>query len=137
MVREWLSWPTNIFTALPQGNLLLSCREVGWARQQLLRAALLAALSLREARLIVHGFPWTANGFREELLEAPGEVLLSNGPRLQESDVVLARTDAPGAEKLSARFLRGDALGEEHIQLLGSGEAMVIYGEGAVCTRWN
>lgn len=136
VVREWFSWPTNIFGSLPQGNLLLSCRDGGWPRQQLLRAALLAALSLREARLIIHGYPWSAEGFGDVLPETAAQILLSNGPRLQESAVVLTRSAAPAAAKLAAQFLSGDALREEQMQLLRTGEALVVQGKEAIYARW-
>ena len=50
-LREWVEWPTKSFDGLPESALFFACKETGWDREQLLRAVLLAALSIEGARL--------------------------------------------------------------------------------------
>jgi hypothetical protein len=134
-LREWLEWPANRFKILPAGALFFACRGTGWARRQLLRAVLLAAVQVKEARLVVHGFPWSAAG--ANLLPAERPVVLSNGPLLAESTVLLVESQAPAAAALARRFSGDDPRMTEWLQLLGSGEAFLVTGKQAYPVSWH
>lgn len=137
VLREWLSWPTNIFTGLPEGVLLLACRRAGWGREQLLAAAALAALSFPEARLVLHGFPWSASGFTAADFEDIKQLVASNGPCMQECTVVLTRSGPQTAQKLARRFLGDDVLAEENLQILEEGSGIVVHGGQGIPVQWQ
>lgn len=134
-LREWLEWPVNRFDILPTGALFLACQDTSWARQQLLLAALLAALQVPGVRLIAHGLP--GKGLPLALLDSLPQLILSNGPLLPEATVVLTASHGSGLATLQRRFLAGDDRLGENLALLRSGEAMVL-GDGApFFTTWQ
>lgn len=136
-LREWLSWPTNVFAALPEGALFLTCQDAGWGRQQLLVAVGLAAAALAETRLVLHGFPWAASGTAAADVAKERQVLVSNGPLLRRSTIVLTHAGPDAASKLARRFLSNDTLGEENLQLLREGEGMLVHRQASTFTSWR
>lgn len=137
LLREWLSWPTNVFGGLPEGALLLACRSTGWGRQQLLVSAVRAALALAETRFVLHGFPWAATTIVRADFAGAKQLFLSNGPLLNGSTVVLTNSERVAASKLAQRFLSGDALSEENLQLLRQGEGMIVRGPAITVASWR
>lgn len=133
--REWLSWPTNPFAGLPAGSLLFSCAGNDWSRWQLLQAVLLGALHIPDARLVLYGLPWKEIAPIE--LNAYEAMMLTNGPLLPLSTVVLAENHAQGAAVLARRFLQGNTLWQENLELLGRGEAIVVHGDEAIFAHWK
>jgi hypothetical protein len=131
-LREWLEWLDNRFEILPEGALFFSCKNLGWDRQQLLRMALLGAMQVKGVRLIVHGVPWeTAD------LTGQEQIVVSNGPRLSGSIVVLTECHAQGAAVLAGRFLGGNLQMRENLELLRKREGMVVTEEGVDFLSWN
>lgn len=134
VLREWLEWPTNRFDILPQGALFFACKGSGWDRRQLLQAVLLGAIQVPDVRLVVHGFPWSAEiGFRTPL---PSQAVVSNGPYLMDAQPLLVYCSAASARVLSERFLDGDPMQMEMIQLLRHGEGVIFTSNGPVMTSW-
>jgi len=134
-LREWLEWPANRFDILPEGALFFACKGTRWDRQQLLRAVLLGAIQVKDVRLIVHGFPWKT--IEPTLLGSPERIVVSNGPRVPESAVILTECHAQGSATLAARFLAGDSCLSEKLELLGRGEGILISGDDLFFTTWN
>jgi hypothetical protein len=134
-LREWLEWPTNPFEMLPEGALFFAVKGTDWARQQLLRAVLLGVLSVKGVRLIVHGFSW--KGPDVEALQGQEQLVVSNGPLLSHSTVILTESHPQGAAKLAGRFLDGDGLLSENLSLLVRGESIVIADGSVFFTTWN
>jgi hypothetical protein len=133
-LREWLEWPANQFEMLPEGALLFAVKGTGWARQQLLRAVLLGALSVKGARLIIHGFPW--KGPDLEALKGHDQMVISNGPLLPHGAIILTESHPQGVAKLAGRFLAGDDLLSENLSLLTRGEGIVIVNDNVLFTAW-
>lgn len=133
--REWLEWPANRFDILPDGALFFACRGSAWSRRQLLRAALLGAMQAAGARLVVHGFPWSS--LDAGLLPVERQILASNGPLFAEGVVLLAESRAPAADELARRFLGADELMAERLQLLGSGEALLVAERETCLVSWQ
>lgn len=135
-LREWLEWPTNRFNILPEGAFLFACRGSGWDRRQLLSGVLLAALSVPEARIIVHGFPWKM--ISPEEIQGYRQLVISNGPLLANSTIVLVENLPQHTAMLAERFLAGDAQLKENLILLGPGEGIVLtHGETIYATWWG
>jgi hypothetical protein len=134
-LREWLEWPTNQFDILPEGALFFAVKGTDWARQQLLRAVLLGVIQVAGARLIVHGFPWRA--FTMAHLENQEQTIVSNGPLLPGSTVVVTESHVQGAARLAVRFLGGDDLLSENLDLLGPGEGIGVYGKETFFATWG
>ncbi len=134
-LREWLEWPVNRFDILPSGALFLACQATSWARQQLLLAALLAALQVPGVRLIAHGLP--GKGLPLALLGSQEQLILSNGPLLPEATVVLTASHTLGLAVLQSRFLGGDGRLGENLALLQSGEAVVLVDGAPYFTTWQ
>ncbi|MFZ1399743.1 MAG: hypothetical protein WAS33_22755 [Candidatus Promineifilaceae bacterium] len=134
-LREWLEWPTSPFNILPQGSLFFACKGSGWDRQNLLRSVLLSALRVKGAFLIVHGFPWQK--VAEASLSRQANILLSNGPLLAESTVVLTESQAQAVSTLAHRFLGGDVCLSENLELLNRGESLIVSGKEVLFTTWN
>jgi hypothetical protein len=139
VLREWLEWsrPSQGLAGanLPGGALFFACAGRDWARQQLLRAALLGVMVVEGTRLIVHGFPW--EGFEIGELQRHDQLIVTNGPRLPGSTVLLVESHPQGAAALAQRFLPGDARLQEHLELLGLGEALILSEERLVYTSWQ
>ena len=151
-VRQWLEWPADRYAGLPEGVLIFSCKGMVWAQQQLLVAALLAALAAPGMRLALHRLPWEQRELEEELeleLEEEGEtggrgeggtkraVLVSNGPLLAGSLPVLTATWPQHAARLARRFLGDDPVLTEHLRLLTPGDAVVCHESGLYPTCWT
>jgi hypothetical protein len=138
-LADWLAWPANGYDILPAGALFFACRSESWAGQQLLRGVLLAALARPETRLVIHGFPWAAGDVEllvDDLQSPAGDrpVLVSNGPLLPDSTILLGQCSQVGAETLADRFLDADPLLVENLQLLGRHEVLVL-GDGSAGRR--
>jgi hypothetical protein len=138
-LADWLAWPVNGYDILPAGALFFACRSESWAGQQLLRGVLLAALARPETRLVIHGFPWAAGDVEllvDDLQSPAGDrpVLVSNGPLLPDSTILLGQCSQVGAETLADRFLDADPLLVENLQLLGRHEVLVL-GDGSAGRR--
>ena len=153
-VRQWLEWPADRYAGLPEGVLIFSCKGMVWAQQQLLVAALLAALAAPGMRLALHRLPWEQRELEEELereLELEEEekiggrgeggtkraVLVSNGPLLAGSLPVLTATWPQHAARLARRFLGDDPVLTEHLRLLTPGDAVVCHESGLYPTCWT
>jgi len=131
-LREWLEWPANRFENLPEGALFFSCKNTGWDRRQLLRMALRGAMQVEGVRLVIHGFPWDMVD-----LTYQKQIIVSNGPLLPGGTVVLAECHAQGAAVLAGRFLNGDVALQEKLELLQSGEGLVVIEEGVVLAGFS
>lgn len=134
-IREWLEWPANRFDILPEGALFFACKGTGWDRQQLLRAVLLGAIQVKDVRIIVHGFLWKT--IEPALLGSPERIVVSNGPCVPNSTIILTESHAHGVAALAARFLAGDACLGEKLELLRRGEGIVLAGDDLFFTTWN
>ncbi|MAU00616.1 MAG: hypothetical protein CL608_26020 [Anaerolineaceae bacterium] len=135
VLREWLEWPANRFDILPEGALFFACKGSGWDREQLLQAVLLGAMQVADVRLVVHGLrgkavPMAHVGSQER-------IVVSNGPRLPGSAIILTECHAHGIAALTSRFLANDARLGENLELLSRGEGIVIVDDGAFFTTWN
>ncbi|MCC6607020.1 MAG: hypothetical protein IT327_27685 [Anaerolineae bacterium] len=133
-LREWLTWPTNLFERLPTGALFFACRAAGWDRQQLVRAVLLAALNIPQARLILHGFPWSA--FRGQTVGEHDFLLVSNGPEMAQAATVLVASHAHQHHELARRFLSGSVTLEENLALLQYGQGILCFEKEYFLTSW-
>lgn len=134
-LREWLEWPANRFDILPEGALFFACKGAGWDRQQLLRAVLLGGMQVEGVRLIVHGFPWKAAD--TAFLGAQERVVVSNGPLLPDSAIILTECHTHGVVALAGRFLASDVRLGENLELLGRGEGIVIVSDRVFFTAWH
>lgn len=134
-LREWLEWPVNRFEVLPEGALFFACKGTEWDRQQLLRAVLLGAMQIRSARLIVHGFPWKS--VDATYLGSHEQIVISNGPLLSKSTIILTECHTQDIAPLTARFLASGAGLGENLELLGRGEGIVIADDDVFFTTWN
>ena len=134
-LREWLEWPANRFDILPAGALFFACKGSGWDRQQLLQAVLLGAMQVEGVRLIVHGFPGKA--VRKARVGQQERIVVSNGPLLSNSAIILTECHAHGVAALASRFLASDACLSENLELLGRGEGIVITNDDVLFTAWQ
>lgn len=134
-LREWLEWPANRFEILPEGALFFACKGTSWEREQLLQAALLGALQVAGVRLIVHGLPGKAALMAQ--VGSQEQIVVSNGPRLPDSAIILTECHAHGAAALTSRFLTNDARLGENLEMLSRGEGIVIVEDGIFFTTWN
>jgi hypothetical protein len=134
-LREWLEWPTNRFEILPGGALFFACKGSSWDRRHLLRGVLLASLAVRDARVVVHGFPWKM--VEDGLLHRRERLIISNGPPLPGATTVLVETLPEHVDILAGRFLSHDAQLAENLTLLGPGEGIVLSNGEAVYTTWQ
>lgn len=134
-IREWLEWPTNRYDGLPVGALFFACKGSGWERRQLLKAVLLAVWPVPGVRLILHGIPWQE--VETALLEDLPALLVSNGPALSQSTVVLTSCHAAGLAHLRTRFPVITPQLSENLALLAVGEGAVLQENGAVWATWH
>lgn len=134
-LREWLEWPTSRFDILPEGVLMLACKGKSWDRQQLLKAALLAALQVTGVRLVLHGFPWQSSTI--SLLKSPERLLISNGPLLAASAIILTECHVQNVTMLATKFLANDSWLRENLALLMPGEGILISQSNVLYTTWQ
>jgi len=134
-LREWLEWPTNPYEILPQGSLFFACKATGWDRRQLLRSVLLSALQVAGGYVVVHGFPWQKTDVA--YLNKQAEMVISNGPLLPASTVVLTESHTQGVSTLVKRFLADDEWWGENLELLKRGEGLVIGEDDLFFSTWN
>ena len=135
VLREWLEWPANRFDILPEGALFFACKGSGWDRQQLLQAVLLGAMQVEGVRLIVHGFRGEA--IRKAPAGKQERIIISNGPLLPDSTIILTECHAHGIKALASRFLASDPCLSENLELLGRGEGIVIANDDVFFTAWQ
>lgn len=131
-LRDWLEWPANRFDILPDGALFFACQGAGWDRQQLLRAVLLGVIGIPDVRLVVHGFRWKAAD-----TAGYGPILISNGPPLPESTIILTASRAEVQASLAARFLGEDERLAENLALLEYGQGIIITGGEILPAAWT
>lgn len=134
-LREWLEWPVNRFDILPAGALFFACKGTNWERQQLLRAALLAAMQMPSVRLIAHGLPGRV--LPASLLGNLPRIVVSNGPLLPDAAIILTESHAQGLTALKKRFLADDIRLGENLELLRQGEGIGIVDGEPFFTTWN
>lgn len=134
-LREWLEWPANRFEVLPEGALFFACKGTGWDRQHLLRAVLLGAMQVAGVRLIVHGLPVKA--LSTSYIGSQARLVVSNGPLLPDSAIILTECHTHGIAALTSRFLANDARLGENLEMLSRGEGIVIAGGDTFFTTWN
>lgn len=134
-LREWLEWPTSPLEILPEGMLLFACKASDWARQQVLKAIFHSVMQVQDICLVIHGFNWDET-IKLDSLKATN-VVLSNGPLLPDSSVILTESHAQGAAILAKRFLSGDVLWKENLELLQRGEGVVVSKDVRFWTSWN
>lgn len=134
-LREWLEWPTNPLEILPEGVLLFACKASDWARQQVLMAILFSVMQIQDISLVIHGFNWEETTIVDSL--KPTNVALSNGPLLTGSTVVLIESHTQGAATLAKKFLSGDMLWKENLELLQLGEGVIVSETSHFWTSWN
>ncbi len=134
-LREWLEWPTNPLEILPEGVLLFACKASDWARQQVLKAIFHSVMQVQDICLVIHGFNWDETTKLDSLKAT--NVVLSNGPLLPDSSVILTESHAQGAATLAKRFLSGDVLWKENLELLKRGEGVVVSKDVRFWTSWN
>jgi len=132
VVRDWLAWPINPFEILPQGALLFACKAANWRRQQLLQGMLLAVQQVPNSRIVVHGMPWPSGG-----VGGVTRGVISNGPLVDGSTVVLTESHSRGITALASRFLANDVQQTEHLELLRSGDSLVIFQNDMFFSTWN
>lgn len=135
LIREWVEWPANRFDNLPEGVLFFTCQNTGWDRQQLLQAVLLGVVSLPSVRLIVHNFPWKAVPMTH--LDSQERIVVSNGPLLPNSAIILTECHVHDVAALARRFLASDACLSENLELLKRGEGMGFVGDDLFYSTWN
>ena len=70
-------------------------------------------------------------------LDRPAQCVISNGPLLAGSTVLLTECHAHSAVTLAHRFLGGDAGLGEHLALLQRGEGLVISEGSVYFSSWN
>ena len=133
--REWLSWPTDLFAGLPAGSLLFACSGQSPGRRALLQAAFLAACQIPEARLVLHGLPWQA--LPATILPRQRQMLLSNGPLLPDTTVLLSQSGPAGARVLAKRFLDADPVWQERLELLAPGEIVILRERRISIAKWE
>ncbi|MFZ1755215.1 MAG: hypothetical protein WAU10_15800, partial [Caldilineaceae bacterium] len=133
--REWLEWPTNRFDNLPDGLLFFACQGNSWERRQLLKAVVLAVLQIPDIRLVLHGLPWKE--LADTHLRGYRSLLVSNGPCLPDSAVVLTACHPAGLEALSRQFFPDDVCLRENVALLAVGEGAVLLGDSVTAATWN
>ena len=136
-VRDWLEWPTNLFTTLGTKPLLFACPADHWGREQLLKAMFLGVQASGQTRLIVSGMK-----IKSEDIQEPGTALLmGNGPRLPGATTVLTTTLAGQVEILLAQLGCGQesspAVLQEVIELLPSGDGVVLATTGPIGVSWG
>ncbi len=134
-LRERLEWPANSMDILPEGLLFFACRASDWARQQILRSVLLSVIQFQDIRLILHGF--TGDTLEEVSLLKPATAVLSNGPILPDSTVILTECHTRGVTRLVKCFFAGDSLWQENLELLHRGDAFVISKTTPVWMSWR
>jgi hypothetical protein len=134
-LRECLEWPTNRFNVLPVGAFFFACKGRSWERQQVSRATLLAALAMPKTRLVVHGVI-RDNVDRRQFQEHP-QLIVSNGPLLPGSAIVLVESQSQNVAALTKRFLFADPRLGENLALLSRGESIVNSGGEVTYTSWN
>ncbi|MCB8975796.1 MAG: hypothetical protein H6657_00005 [Ardenticatenaceae bacterium] len=134
-LREQLEWAINPFERLPDQVLLFSCQNKGWAQEQLLFAMLLGIQTIANTRLILHGFPW----LRLSRLEChgPHSIIASNGPLMADSTVILTASSENKIHAVVKKFLEGDAVWQENIELLGAKEGVIVSGNKKCWTSWE
>ncbi|MCA9945107.1 MAG: hypothetical protein KC449_16590, partial [Anaerolineales bacterium] len=133
-LREWLEWPVNRFDIFPTGALFFACKGTSWERQQLLWAALLAAMQMSDVRLIAHGV--LGKALTASLIGNLPRIVVSNGPLLPDAAIILTESHAPGLAALKNRFLAGDVRLSENLELLRQGEGIVIVDGEPFFTTW-
>lgn len=133
-LRQWLEWPVNRFDILPAGALFFACQATSWARKHLLHAVVLAAMQLSGIRLVAHGLPGTV--LTAPLIRNLPSIMVSNGPRLPASTIVLTACHPRGQAMLQKRFLAGNARLGETLALLQSGESLVLANGTPVWSTW-
>lgn len=136
-VRDWLEWPTNLFTALGTKPLLFACPATSWGREQLLKAMFLGAQASGQTRLIVSGMK-----IRAEDIEEPGSpLLIGNGPRLPGATTVLTTTPVGQIVALLTQLGCGHdpspLVLQEVIELLPSGAGVVLAPAGPIGINWG
>jgi hypothetical protein len=134
-LREWLEWPTNPYETLEGGALFLTCQATGWAQQQLLRAALLAAVQLADVALVVHGFPWQTSDVAA--VARARRLVVSNAPQMAGSMVVVTESHPQGAAAVVDRFCAAEAAWRERVELLSRGEGVVLVEDAPFFVTWN
>lgn len=136
-VRDWLEWPTNLFTTLGAKPLLFACPAEHWGREQLLKAMFLGVQASGQTRLIVSGMK-----IRSEDIQEPGSpLLIGNGPRLSGATTVLTTTPIGQIVALLAQLGCGDEPSplvlQEVIELLPAGAGVVLGPTGPIGINWG
>jgi hypothetical protein len=65
------------------------------------------------------------------------QLVVSNGPLLPNSTVILTECQVSGVVALATRFLTSDARLSENLDLLSRGEGIVIIGNDVLFATWN
>jgi hypothetical protein len=86
-------------------------------------------------RLIVHGLPVKA--MSTSYIGSQARIVVSNGPLLPDSAIILAECHTHGIAALTSRFLANDARLGENLEMLSRGEGIVIAGGDTFFTTWN
>ncbi|RMD48668.1 MAG: hypothetical protein D6835_06135, partial [Candidatus Thermofonsia bacterium] len=133
-LRQWLEWPAAPCDILPDGALFFACKQSGWAQRQIVLAVLLAAMQIPGLRLIVNGLPGKLLAGTQ--VTALSRVIISNGPRLPGSAVVLTESHPRGQAVLQKQFLSGDARLGETLALLHPGESLVLIDGTPIWSTW-
>ncbi|MCA9932153.1 MAG: hypothetical protein KC419_26900 [Anaerolineales bacterium] len=131
-VRNWLTWPVNQFEILPHGALLFACQAQNWQRQQLLQAVLLAVRQVPDVRLVLHGLPWASSG-----VGGYPKGVISNGPLLADSTVVLTQCHHKSVVELGRRFLFNEGRLVENLALLRRSESICVVENEIFFTTWS
>lgn len=134
-LRQWLEWPATPCDILPDGALFFACKQTSWAQRQIVLAVLLAAMQIPGLRLIVNGLPGTLLASTQ--VTALPWVIISNGPRLPGSAIVLTESHPRGQAVLQKRFLSGDARLGEALALLQPGESLIMTDGAPVWSTWQ
>lgn len=138
-VRDRLEWPTNPFATLPNGTLLFSCQQHGWAQTQILFSLLLGCMQSPTPFLILHGIDWHSVEAMQlyPLIQCPN-VIISNGPPLTQGRHIFTATHPDRARQIVHHFFENDAFIEERLNRLKLGQALVVNREGQMAfTQWG
>ena len=99
-----------------------------------MRSVLLSVIQFKDIRLILHGF--SGDTLEEVSLLKPATAVLSNGPLLTDSMIVLTECHSQGVTRLVKRFFESDSRWQENLELLQRGEAFVIANASPIWASW-
>ena len=94
----------------------------------MLRAVLLAALNVPDARIVAHGIDWRDSVAQQVIKSVNGrhELIASDAPHLKSATAVITQCLPKMIRPMTAKFFAGDPVLEENLHLLQVGESVVL-----------